>query len=192
MDYKIRVKRYRPLQRGGQKRVIHCRFGSDGLGARGNGADIDDAHERIAGCLDQDQRRLLFKRRRQRLVALINKGYIELASVASGADQSIGASIAIMGSNHELIRFQLCQYEINCGHSRRQHDGADATFKFGDRVSEQVSEQVPARIRSPCVLVTSRLLETRKSKGARLAHTVIGIGPFEIWARATLIKEELS
>jgi hypothetical protein len=80
----IRAQRDWPLQRWGQERVVHGRFCSNSLGALGNGMDIDHAHERIAGRLNQDQRRFLFERRRQRhSVVLIDEGCIELAAVAS-------------------------------------------------------------------------------------------------------------
>ena len=59
----IGPERNRPLQGRRQESIVDGDFGSGGFGARAKGADVDDAHHRIARRLDQDEFRRTDERR---------------------------------------------------------------------------------------------------------------------------------
>jgi len=164
MNDEIRAQSDRFLKRGREKRVVDRDPGPARFRPRHDGADIDDAHKRIAGCLDQYELWRSSQRRCERcIVSLIDEGDIELPLVPSCGKETIGARITIMRRDDQIIGPQPRENQVDRRHAGRRDDSAGAAFELRYRVGEQIA----AGIAGPRIGMGSRAIETFEGKGAR-------------------------
>jgi hypothetical protein len=114
MDDEVRAKGDRPLKGGRQKRVVNHDFGSGDFRPRCDRADIDDAHQRIAGGFNQNERgRPIECAFKCGIIALVDEGDIELPPVPARGKQTSGAGVAIVRRHDQIIGPKSRQYQID-------------------------------------------------------------------------------
>jgi len=67
---------------------------------------------------------------------------IELLTIATSGKQTVGAAVAIMWREHEIVWPEQRQDEVDRRHSGRCHDRARALFKPGERVSQKAASWI--------------------------------------------------
>jgi hypothetical protein len=85
----------------------------------------------------------------------------EMALVAPRRDQPIGAAVAIMWRDQEVVSPQRREHEVDGRHAGRDDDRSRPAFELGDRVGEEIA----ARIAQARVVKGARPLEPFKREG---------------------------
>ena len=120
-----------------QKGIVHHRKRAGGARSFGDGADIDDAQQRIARRLDPNQLGAGRERRTQFFgVALVDEIHHQTALGMQRRQQSISPAIAIMRSEHAGTGRQGRQDQGDGRQACASDDGAGAAFEVGQSLGE--------------------------------------------------------